>query len=98
MILLKIHKAEGRQVAALCDESLFGKCYTEEKKQLDLTSDFFKGEPIEDFDQLRDILPHCTSVFAVGGETIDLLISLGMLEEKEVKTIAKIPYAEIVFA
>ena len=46
MILAKVHKANDRVVLALCDSELFGKRYTEENKQLDLTSEFFKGEPV----------------------------------------------------
>ena len=95
MILAKVHKANDRVVLALCDSELFGKRYTEEDKQLDLTSEFFKGEPVER-DFLEQLVHGASCILAIGKEAIAALVGMGVLQEKETRTIAGIPYAHLV--
>lgn len=97
MILAKVHKAEGRAVLVLCDQSIFGKCYTEGKKQLDLASDFYKGEPAEDREQLLDRMRAADIISIAGKESIALAMEAGIVDKGQIKTIAGIPYAQIVF-
>ena len=43
-MIVKIHNNEGRLILAICDKDILGKKFVEEKKQLDLSSGFYKGE------------------------------------------------------
>ncbi len=95
MILAKVHKSDDRIVLALCDSDLFGKRFTEEQKQLDLTSEFFRGEPVEN-DFLEQLVHGASCILAIGKEAIAALVGMGVLQEKETKAIAGIPYAHLV--
>lgn len=95
MILAKVHKADDRVVLALCDSELFGKRFTESEKQLDLTSEFFRGEPVEK-DFLEQLVHGASCILAIGKEAIAALVGMGVLQEKETKTLAGIPYTHLV--
>lgn len=96
MILIKIHRAADRSVLVLCDQSIAGKRYTEGKKQLDLASDFYKGEPAKDKEQLLDMMRAANIISIAGEESVALAMEAGMLDKSQVKRIAGIPYAQIV--
>ncbi len=97
MILVKTHKAEGRTILVLCDKAIIGKYYTEGDKQLDLASDFYNGEPMEDKDVLLDMMRGSNIISIAGKESIALAKEAGILDKKQVKKIAGIPYTQIVF-
>ena len=97
MILVKVHRAEGRAVLVLCDKVLSGKCYTEGNKQLDLASEFYKGEPVEDKGVLLDMMRDSNIISIAGKESIKLAMDAGILDKDHIKKIAGIPYAQIVF-
>ncbi len=44
---LKIHNSY-RNIVAICDSELLGKKFEEEKKQLDLSGEFFNGEDLSE--------------------------------------------------
>ncbi len=96
MILFKFHRAADRSVLVLCDQSIAGKRCTEGKKQLDLASDFYKGEPAGDKEQLLDKMRAADIISLAGEESVALAIEAGMLNKGQVKRIAGIPYAQIV--
>ena len=43
-MIVKIHKRDDRTILAVCDSDLIGRTFTEGERQLDLSSDFYKGE------------------------------------------------------
>lgn len=96
MILAKAHKAEGRNVVVLCDQSIFGKRYTEGKKQLDLRSEFYRGAPVENREPLLDMMRGANIISLAGEESVALAIEAGLLDKGQVKRIAGIPYAQVV--
>jgi len=85
-------------VLVLCDKALSGKCYTEGEKQLDLASDFYRGEPVKDKGMLVDMMRDSNIISIAGKESIKLAMEVGILDKDHIKKIAGIPYAQIVFS
>ncbi len=84
-------------MVVLCDKAIVGKCYTEGEKQLDLASDFYKGEPAENREALLDIMRGANIISIAGKESIKLAMEAGILDKNQIKKIAGIPYTQIVF-
>ena len=54
-MLVKVHKnTEGQILLAICDDDLIGKKFEEGNLQLDLSSDFYKGEEKSE-DEIMDL-------------------------------------------
>jgi hypothetical protein len=95
-MLVKLHKnQEGRTVAAVCDTELSGKKFEEGEAQLDLASEFYKGEETDGL-HAGDIMRNSDIVNLVGEKSVQCGISEGVIEEGHVKKIAGIPYAQAV--
>lgn len=94
-MILKQHKKDGKILAAVCDSELLGQKFEEENKQLDLTSDFYKGEEKDDR-AIGDAIRNADSINLAGEKAIKLGINEGIIDEGHVKKIAGIPYAQAV--
>ncbi len=94
-MIIKLHKKEGNIVAAVCDSELIGRKFEEGSHQLDLTSEFYKGEEKDD-ETIGDTIRNSDHVNLVGKKSVGLGIQEGVIDESHVKTIAGIPYAQAV--
>jgi hypothetical protein len=92
-MLVKIHQAY-RTTIAICDSDLIGKKLEEDKLQLDLTGNFFKGEEkteeevqfIMEDGKLED------ATFSLAGkETCNLALKLGLIIESGITYIQSVP-------
>jgi len=95
MLVKKITNEQGQMIIATIDEDLLGKRFEEGKKQLDLTSDFYKGTPVgeEDF---KILLTQAYIINAVGEKVIDLLLKEKMISSKNILRVEGIPHVQIV--
>ena len=95
-MIVKIHKdQEGKEIAAVCDEDLLGKKFEEGNRQLDLTSNFYKGE-VKSEDEIGDIMRNAYIVNLVGEKTIALALKEEVIEKGHIIKIAGIPHAQAV--
>ena len=94
-MILKLHKKDERIVAAVCDSELLGQKFEEGNLQLDLTSDFYKGEEKDEL-TVGDTIRNSDSVNMVGEKSVNLGIQEGIIEKEHVKKIAGIPYAQAI--
>tara|TARA_B100000315_G_C14143324_1_gene392314 strand:+ start:109 stop:414 length:306 start_codon:yes stop_codon:yes gene_type:complete len=95
-MLVKIHKnKEGQSIAAICDKYLIGKVITEKDRQLDLNSNFFKGEE-KTVDMISDIMRNADIIHVVGEKSVGVALKEELLDEQEVKSIQGVPHAEII--
>jgi uncharacterized protein len=94
MFVAKVHSARGKSVLAVCDKPLLGKVLTEGRKQLDLSGDFYRGEPM-DAEGFCKRVEEFDLVNLVGPKIIGLAEKLGLVSESQVIRIAKIPHAQI---
>ena len=96
MIIAKVHKTQdGRKVIALCDKELIGKIFEEGNLQLDLTSDFYNGEEMDE-NRIKEEIKDSHVVNVVGEESIKLATKLGIVNEDNVIKIKGIPHVQVV--
>lgn len=94
-MIVKIHKREDRAILAVCDSDLIGRVFTEGDRQLDLTSDFYKGEERDDKD-VGDLMRNADIVNLVGPKAVAIGIQEEVITQDHVITIAGIPHAQAV--
>ena len=91
---VNIKDTEGGFILAVCDSELLGNCFSEGDAQLDLTSDFYKGEEKSE-DDIADLMRNAYLVNLVGEKACNLAKREGLLEDEEIKRIKDVPYAQV---
>ena len=97
MILKKHALPEGKLMVSLCDSSLLGKRIEEGNRQLDLTSNFYKGNETSAADALP-LMRKARILNVVGEESVDICIKNSLVRKENVLRIGKVPYAQAVVA
>ena len=94
MILLRKYRDNYGYVLVLCDKDLYGKTFEEGEFVLEL-NEFFKGDEREKIDEndFEDIY----FIYAVGEESVNILKEKRIIEEKDIKRIAGIPYTFVIY-
>lgn len=94
-MLVKVHHAY-REVIAICDTSLLGKKFGDEKRQVILSEQFFKGEEKSHRETgivIKEGFQEDATFTLVGEETINLALEEGLIQKESIITIQKIPVA-----
>lgn len=94
-MIVKAHFSYGRLVLAVCDKDVFNKRFVDRDLQLDLTSDFYKGEE-RTKEETIVLMKKAYIVNAVGKQAVDCCIKAGIIDKDKIKKIKKIPYAYMV--
>lgn len=94
-MLVKHHSKNGRDIVAVCDKELIDKKFEENGKQLDLTSEFYKGEE-KDETEIGDIIRNADIINLVGKRAVDLGLAEEVISKENVITIKGIPHAQAV--
>lgn len=94
-MIVSIHKSSGRIIVAVCDSELLGKTFSKGDLQLDLASDFYKGEEKTPEETLQ-IMKAAHMLNLVGEKTINLAIANGFISKEHVLYVEKIPHAQMV--
>ena len=85
-----------RNVVAICDSELLGKCFEEDIFQLDVKESFYKGEKRTEQEVLQIIISMKSedATFNIVGErSVQTAIKAGLISEDSVRTIQGIPFA-----
>ncbi|MBS3098246.1 DUF424 family protein [Candidatus Woesearchaeota archaeon] len=95
-MIVKIHKTnDGRKIIAVCDDNLLGKKFEEKKLQLDLTSNFYKGDKKSEKEVL-DLIKGAYIVNFVGEKSIRIGIMAGIINKGGVIRIKNIPHSQAI--
>ncbi|TKJ17401.1 hypothetical protein CEE44_02600 [Candidatus Woesearchaeota archaeon B3_Woes] len=95
-MIVKTHQTEDKRILlVVCDNEILGKKFEEGNKQLDLTSDFYKGIEKTEL-EVCDLMRNCDMINLVGEKVINLAIKEGVIDSEHVKKISDIPYAQVV--
>lgn len=95
-MIVKIHKTDDKRlVLAVCDNDILGKKFEESNKQLDLTSDFYKGEERTN-EETCDLMRNSYMLNLVGKKTIKFALDKKIIDQNNVKNICNIPYSTVV--
>ncbi len=78
---------------SVVDSELLGKKFEEGDRQLDLTSEFYKGEEMDEA-HAGDIIRNADMVHLVGKQAIKLGIAEDVIEEGHVMMVQGIPHAQ----
>jgi len=92
---IKIHTAY-RNIVALADTNLINKTFTENRKQIEITENFFKDKEVskeEAINILKDMDKEDATFFIVGTESIETAIEAKIINKNSTMTIDNIPIA-----
>ena len=95
-MIIKKHVTGGKLILAICDASLLNKKIETETQILDLSSNFYKGEP-ETEEKILDLVKKAYIINAVGEKSTNLLIKKGIIAEEDRKQIKSVPFVQVVF-
>jgi len=93
-MIIKINKAQGRAIVAICDSNLLGKNFENDISQLDLSSPFYLGKE-STTDQVIEMFNKADNLNLVGEKTIRLALDNKILTNNNIRMIQNIPYAII---
>lgn len=91
-LYMKIHKAGDREVVAVCDKNLVGKCFKDKKLKLDVSKRFYKGELTSE-DRVCEVIKEAHTVNMVGKESVSLGLKTKIVFKENVIKIKGIPHA-----
>ena len=94
-MIVKIHKSKERKILAVCDNELFGKKLEEGRLQLDLSSEFYDGEEVQE-DELLNLFKGAQIINLVGEKSINTAIKAGIIDKKNIVRIKNIPHAQAI--
>ena len=95
-MIVKIHKTQdGKKIVAVCDEELIGKKFKEKSIQLDLSSNFYKGEKKSE-EEIIKMFDDAYIVNMVGKNAINLGKKVGIVLENNIIYVQKIPHAQAI--
>lgn len=90
-MIVKIHERKEGSVVCVIDKELLGQKFEEGEFQLDLSSNFYKGDEKHP-EEVGDVIRNAYGVNLVGEKTVKLAIEEGIITEEMVKKISGIPY------
>jgi len=94
MFIVKIHDSENSgNIISVVDKEIINKEIVEGNKILDLTSDFYKGEEMDEETTLN-FIKKASHLNVVGEKIVTLLKKIGYVEET--MKIANVPFAQII--
>lgn len=93
MIVKKHISHDGRIVVAICDSEISGKRFEEGNKQLDLSSDFYKGEE-KTVEETLGMIEDANILNIVGERSIKFAMDNEMISEDNILMISGIPFAQ----
>lgn len=84
----------GQTIFAVCDSELVGKCITEGRLQLDLSSSFYKGEEMNEED-FKEKTKSCDMLNLAGERAVGIAVRLGLVKREHVLKIKGVPHAQV---
>ena len=94
-MILAIHTTQGNKLVCVTDSDILGKRYVEGKLQVDLTSDFYKGEERNKEEIVRE-LKSAYVIHFTGKQSVALGIELDLVAAGHILTAEGVPHAEVV--
>ncbi len=93
MFAVNHFQQSGQLLVAACDPELLDQDYQEGDIHLSVPSAFYDGERVDEAGLLA-LLKMCTIANLVGAKTIQIAVSLGLIEQANVGTVDGVPHAQ----
>jgi len=98
VFVVKAHfTLEGKKLLAICDKEILGKIFEQGNRQLDISSDFYKGEEVDE-EKLRGEIGTANILNVVGDKSIKLLQKYNLADDKHIMYVSKVPHAQVLLA
>jgi len=91
----KVTNSQNGYILAVCDSDIFGKLFSEGDTQLDLTSEFYKGEEKSD-GEIADLMRNAHILNLVGEKSCALAVKEGLINDNDLKTVDGIPHVQTI--
>lgn len=91
----KTHQIGPETILAACEEKLAGKSLKDEKFDLTISEEFYKGEKITE-KGLAELMKEATSINLFGKEAVRVALTEGLISEKEVIKVCGVEHAIII--
>lgn len=95
MMYYKVYDRYWGKVVAVCDKELCNKTLKEKDLEFFVNPRFYKGKE-GDIETVMLVLREAASVNLIGKEAVKCGIDIGLVNEKNIVTIEKIPHAQAV--
>jgi len=85
-----------RDVVAVCDTELLGKKFEEEKLQLDVKENFFRGRELSEENTLeimKDMAKEDATFNIIGKKSVNTALKAGIISEEGIGNIEGVPFA-----
>ena len=83
----------GTRILALCDTNLLGSYFEENKMQIDLRTNFYKGESMDE-ERILSLIKSANVFNFVGERAVNLGIKNMLIERENILFVQKIPHAQ----
>ncbi len=95
MILAKLHKSGNEVLLAACDADILGKSFTlTSGAVITLFDAFYNGGEVS-IEELAKMANNCTTANFFGKETINALITAGLIEKDGFIELAGVPHSQL---
>ncbi|MBU2615840.1 MAG: DUF424 family protein [Nanoarchaeota archaeon] len=87
-----------RDVVAICDKELIGKVFEEDRFQLDIKENFYKGEEMSEekvIGLLKSLSAEDATFNIVGKKSVNAALKTGIITKENINEIQNIPFALI---
>ncbi len=92
---VKIHRDKYSEIVAVSDEDLIGKSLDDGKISINISERFYRGDKLNESEAAK-ILKNAKNVNAIGEESVQLCIKLGLIDKENVLRIKGVPHAQII--
>lgn len=97
-MIAKVHRSpEGKKIISICDQELIGKKFYEKNRQLDLSSNFYKGEEKTE-SEIRILARGAYILNIVGKKSVKFCMKEGWISKNNIIRIKTVPHAECLFS
>ena len=81
-------------LVVVTDQDLLGKAFKENKKVLDISKDFYKGEEMS-LDEVKELFKHARHIHLTGKESVALGVELDYVDSMRILYVDGIPHAQV---
>jgi len=95
-MIAKVHKnTNGQIILAICDKEILGKKFIQGDLQLDLTSDFYRGEEKTE-EEILKIIKNAYILNIVGESSIKFALEHKLIDKERIIFVSGVPHAQLV--
>lgn len=93
MFFVKAHRKLEREVVAVCDDDILGKCFEEGDLFFEVKENFYRGEKKNE-EEVKKILLSADNLNLVGKKIIKLALELKIIDKENIIKIHGTPHAQ----